>query len=137
MSAPDSRPRPWFAALTTLGLTGLGHCYLREWRRAGLWFGLALTAGLLLVPEPALVALVESGTPPGVRALLPVLSIRLLATLDAYRLAGARRRHAVGVHCPRCGKSLDMVLDFCPWCTEEFVTDEEEETEPSFAATSR
>ena len=122
--------RPLVAAMLSFVQPGLGHLYLREWLRAGLWaalwvgsLGLVLSAaGLELSSAETVAALagvfaLVEGFPNG--AVLSMVAVAAFATLDAYRLAardGHRTAGDVG-RCPDCGKELDPALDFCHWCT--------------------
>jgi hypothetical protein len=137
----DTRRRALVATLigvlgATVGVAGVGHAYLREWRRAVAWFTFVLGAELVLLSvfaDPA--ALAESGSsgvvslaalqsmasglPPTITG--PVLVLFVLSILDAYQIAlrGGREPEA-GPTCPNCGEEIDPELDFCPWCTERF-----------------
>ncbi|MFB6105449.1 MAG: zinc ribbon domain-containing protein [Halobacteriaceae archaeon] len=133
-----SARRGLVAALLAFVYPGVGHLYLREWRRALGWFLASFLVGavVVLVGAPDAMHAVESQ---GLSAmsqvqdalstteLLPVMAIRALNIADAY-LIGARGRApgrrdggvtdaADGPTCPNCGKELDEDLDFCPWCT--------------------
>ena len=126
-----SRKRPWLAAFLSLFVPGVGHLYLREWVRAALWFGLLLTASVLLFPVESAPETMSFGAMREFYAQLPlyvplaILFVRILSMLDAYALAS---RHNEGVsraagdaasRCPACGHTLeDPDIDFCPWCAE-------------------
>ena len=114
----------------TVGIAGVGHLYLRRWRRAVAWFAVVVgaTAALLVafvlpgiggLGDPGAVAAIEPASLPNV-VVWPVFALLLLSTLDAHRLANAPPATG-GDHpaCPSCGKELDRDLDFCPWCTAE------------------
>lgn len=122
--------RPLVAAMLSFVQPGLGHLYLREWFRAGLWatlwvgsLGLVLSAaGLELSSAETVAALagvfaVIEGFPTG--AVLSMVAVAVFATLDAYWLAARDDRRLAGDvgRCPDCGKELDPTLDFCHWCT--------------------
>ncbi|MBB6645693.1 DUF7575 domain-containing protein [Halobellus ruber] len=113
-----------------VGIAGVGHLYLRRWRRAVTWFAVVVgaTAALLVafvlpgmggLGDPSAVAAIEPSSLPNV-VVWPVFALLLLSTLDAHRLANAPPVTG-GDHpaCPSCGKELDRELDFCPWCTAE------------------
>jgi hypothetical protein len=141
MSNP--RRRAFVAALVgilgaTLGVAGVGHAYLREWRRAVAWFTFVLGVELVLLSvfaDPT--AVVGSGSStPSLSALAatasalpstvtgPLLVLLVLSTVDAYRLAlssGGVGPEA-GPTCPYCGQEVDPELDFCQWCTGKFET---------------
>ncbi|MFB6093308.1 MAG: zinc ribbon domain-containing protein [Haloquadratum sp.] len=134
--------RPWLAALLGMVATGLGHFYLRRWKRGLGWIGATLGASFLFVPpEAAQAFLAGEGD---LAVLAPVIAVGLASVADAYVLARIRQRQrrvadearsaAAGGHaldqstgvggmtdaaptCPNCGKELDPELDFCPWCT--------------------
>jgi len=121
--------RPWLAALLALPLPGLGHVYLREWLRAGLWFGLVVTVAWWLVPMSVYVGteltfesiLAASRSVPA-EANVAILFITSLSMVDAYMMASrGNREQAIeeGASCPHCGRELDEDLEFCHWCTTE------------------
>jgi hypothetical protein len=114
-------PRPWLAALLALGIAGLGHAYLRRWRRAFLWFGLIVLTGLGLsavFADPSATTVAEF--PPEV--LLPVIALFVFSAVDAYRLAkygvDAVTADEDGVRCPNCRKEVDPEMEFCQWCAQ-------------------
>ena len=126
MNRTLSRKRPWLAALLAVLATGLGHLYLRRWRRALGWL-LALFATSYVFVDPAAMEAVASGGNVDLVALAPVLAVGGLSALDAYLLAHAQNALA-GVtvapdgeltNCPNCGKEVDSELSFCHWCTAE------------------
>jgi len=113
----------------TVGIAGVGHLYLRRWRRAAAWFVVVLGATVALLAvfvlpdlgglaDPAAVAAIEPSSLPGI-VVWPVFALLLFSTLDAHRLATAEPRAGDGPTCPSCGKAADPDLDFCPWCTVE------------------
>jgi hypothetical protein len=120
----------------TVGVAGVGHAYLREWRQAVAWFAFVLGAELVLLSvfaDPASFAGTQSTVPMSVSSLqsiasgLPpivtgsVLVLFVLNTLDAYRLGlRAETSEETGPSCPYCGNEVDPELTFCPWCTERF-----------------
>ncbi|GAB3690663.1 hypothetical protein GCM10028857_27260 [Salinarchaeum chitinilyticum] len=126
MSRSVGRKRPWLAAALATLFTGLGHCYLRRWRRALGWIAGAVAVAVLFVDPGALEALATGGTVDPV-AVAPVFVLGGLSAVDAYLLAhvqnAAVRLSAATegqrTHCPTCGKELDPMLEFCHWCTTE------------------
>ncbi|KAB1188127.1 MULTISPECIES: zinc ribbon domain-containing protein [Haloferax] len=121
-----TKVRPWLAALLGLVITGLGHLYLRRWRRAALWVALAFAISVFFVPTTALESLANSGSIPPLVDVLPILTVSLLSVLDAFLLgmkqvSEPRDETAPGdaeaVSCPQCGREVDPALDFCHWCT--------------------
>lgn len=106
---------------------GLGHAYVRSWRRALCWYLGGF--GLLLVASPELLAAVF-GTQ-GVEALLEasrqipvetlvavVISVRVLGTADVWLLLTRRARSDGKAHCESCARESDPDIDFCPWCLD-------------------
>jgi len=113
----------------TVGIAGVGHLYLRRWRRAVAWFTVVVgaTAALLVafilpgmggLSDPGAVAAIDPSSLPNV-VVWPVFALLLLSTLDAHRLATAGPVAGDEPACPSCGKELDRDLGFCPWCTAE------------------
>jgi len=123
-----SRKRPWLAALLGVLATGLGHLYLRRWRRAAGWLAALLGVSYLFV-DPAAVQAASGGGGADVDlvALAPVLVVGSLSALDAYLLARARNALASATvtsedglaQCPNCRGEVDPDLDFCHWCAAE------------------
>ncbi|MBB6646493.1 zinc ribbon domain-containing protein [Halobellus ruber] len=141
-----SGKRPWLAALLGTLATGLGHIYLRRWKRGLGWFAVAVAMSALFVPPEAARALL-SGSGGDVATLAPLLAVAVASVADAYVLARMSHREARdsdgerpstasesgsgsavaaggvtgtgagATECPECGKELDPELDFCPWCT--------------------
>lgn len=119
--------RAWLAALLCLLATGLGHLYLRRWRRGAGWFLLSYAVGLLVVPASALEGVLQ-GDPIPLDVLWPVLAVQAAAAADAYRIAAMTPASeppdgGESAPCPHCGKELDPELDFCHWCTSELPAD--------------
>ena len=126
-----TKVRPWLAAILGLAITGLGHLYLRRWRRALLWVALSFAVLLLFVPTESVTALSNaangSGTLPPLTDILPVLSVSLMSVVDAFFLGLKQVSEPSGVltdddddesvACPQCGREVDADLDFCHWCT--------------------
>ncbi len=141
-SSELSNKRPWLAVILTIVIPGLGHLYLRLWKRALLWLGLSLLASVLFVPDGVVPEsfsvegfLEVSQTVPTEGAVV-VLAVSAFCMLDVYLMArylnsqstqtaeGTQSRQQ---NCPNCGKELDPDITFCHWCTTELETDELEE----------
>lgn len=126
MNRTLSQKRPWLAALLSVLATGLGHLYLRRWRRAIGWLTALLGVSYVLVDPAALDAAATGGEFEPLE-LAPVLVVTSLSVLDAYLLARAHNAVARTVvtpdgefaNCPNCGKDVDADLTFCHWCTTE------------------
>jgi hypothetical protein len=106
-----------------VGIAGVGHVYLREWRRAAAWFALvvgsALVLGAVFVDPGADPANLSPESIPAT-VTLPIAALLLLSMLDAYLVASRSTpddEESTAPACPHCGKELDGDLDFCPWCT--------------------
>ncbi|WP_411963813.1 zinc ribbon domain-containing protein [Haloferax sp. YSMS24] len=121
-----TKVRPWLAALLGLAVTGLGHLYLRRWRRAILWVALAFSVSVLFVPTGALESLATGGQIPPVVDVLPILAVSLVSVADAFLLGmkqvGDTEKQAAVEEsdtdsCPNCGRETDPELEFCHWCT--------------------
>lgn len=132
------RFRPWLAAVLAFVAAGLGHAYLREWRRAALWFATILASGVVFAVLFGDPTSEEALTEPSV--LLPLLVTYVFSAIDAYAVASrlndereadvaaeraseamARAEDDVAApveSCPHCGRDVDPELDFCTWCTE-------------------
>ncbi|WP_122089200.1 zinc ribbon domain-containing protein [Halalkalicoccus subterraneus] len=126
MSQSVSQKRPWLAALLGALATGVGHIYLRRWRRGFAWVGVLFAVTVLFV-DSAVVETLANGTAVDPIAIAPILLVGGLSAADAYLLAhvhNAVARLAVTsdgqlTHCPHCGKELDTDLEFCHWCTTD------------------
>ncbi|QFU84649.1 zinc ribbon domain-containing protein [Natronorubrum aibiense] len=127
MGQSISQKRPWLAALLAALVTGLGHAYLRRWRRAFGWLAVAFLTTALFV-DPTVVDTVATGGG-GLDELVatgPMLLVVGLSIVDAYLLARAQtvvssvpNAASEESHtCPHCGNELDDDLEFCHWCTE-------------------
>jgi uncharacterized paraquat-inducible protein A len=108
-----------------LAVAGLGHAYLRRWRRAALWFAAILLTGVALASlfaPPSATSVTEFP----LEVILPVLALFALSAADAYRLAKRGVRTVASrqtddeetVRCPHCGKETDPEMAFCQWCAE-------------------
>ena len=86
-----SRKRPWLAALLGTLVTGLGHFYLRRWKRGLGWFVVAVAASTVLVPPEAARALL-AGAGGDLSTLWPLLAIGVASIADAYVLARLRQQ---------------------------------------------
>ncbi|WP_135820159.1 DUF7575 domain-containing protein [Halostella litorea] len=123
------RKRPWLAALLAAFVTGLGHLYLRRWRRAVTWL-LALFVATVLFVDPATAEALANGDAVDPAAIAPVLVVGAFSVFDAYALARAHNAVARVTaptdgrrsHCPNCGRELDPEIEFCHWCNAD-VTD--------------
>ncbi|WP_121823105.1 zinc ribbon domain-containing protein [Halostella salina] len=128
MSRPISDKRPWLAALLAAFVTGLGHLYLRRWRRALGWL-LVLFAVTVLFVDPATVNAFATGGSVDPLAIAPIYVVGAVSVIDAYLLARAGNFVAritpngdgEFTHCPNCGKELDGDLDFCQWCSTDLA----------------
>ncbi len=131
-----SRKRPWFAVVLTILVPGLGHLYLRLWRRALLWLALSMLASVVFVPDGVLPdsltteAFITASQSVPTEGAVVLLGISLLCIVDVYLMA--RYLNAAGSQtaqdtettqkCPNCGKELDPDITFCHWCTTELET---------------
>ena len=88
-----SGKRPWLAALLGTLATGLGHLYLRRWKRGLGWFAVAVAVSAVVVPPEAARSLL-SGSGGDVATLAPVVAIGVASVADAYVLARLRQREA-------------------------------------------
>lgn len=133
MQESTSRKRPWLAALLSILATGLGHLYLRRWRRAAGWLLLVYGVSVLFV-DPAAVEALVNGSAVDPVALAPVLLVGGVSVIDAYFVARAQNAvarasaataTAEGEHvkCPSCGNELDPDLEFCHWCSTQLDRD--------------
>lgn len=122
--------RAWLAAGFSFLQPGLGHLYLRAYRRAVTWFLVwaAVVATLVDIPapDPTLSGVLAAATglfaALGGLALLPSLvvsAVTAFAMVDAFRLADSRVPDDDTPRCPACGRERDTDLDFCPWCTAD------------------
>jgi len=125
MNRSESRKRPWLAALLGVLATGVGHVYLRRWRRALGWV-VALFGVTALFVDPAAIEAVAAGNAVDPVTIAPTLLVASLSALDAYLLAHAHNAVARMVdperqrtQCPTCGRELDDDLEFCHWCATE------------------
>jgi len=144
-NTPPSRPstvnrRAWIAALLSFLQPGLGHAYLRAWRRAVTWFLVwaAVTAALVELPSPSLTveglrrAATQLFAGLGGLGLVPSLvlsAVTAFAMVDAFWLAERPEPRDGTPRCPDCGKEIDEDIDFCPWCTAELDAPRSHEAE--------
>jgi hypothetical protein len=140
----DTRRRALVAALvgavgSVIGIAGVGHVYLREWRRAVAWFALVLGAGLALITTFADPQTATPSTLP-VEVTAPLVVLFVLNTLDAYYVASRSVEPAeatAGDTCPSCGRETDASLEFCPWCAEPLEATETSTSEGSRPVSER
>jgi len=85
--------RPWLAALLGTLATGLGHFYLRRWRRGLGWFLVAVVTSVFFVPADAARALLSGGGGDPA-TLFPMFVVGVASVADAYVLARLRQREA-------------------------------------------
>jgi hypothetical protein len=106
----------------SVSVAGVGHAYLREWRRAATWFAFVLVSELILY-----FAFADPGTSRvadlPLAVVLPAVSLLSLSIVDAYYVARRGRRSADpdALFCPLCGGQVDPAIDFCPWCAERLI----------------
>ncbi|RJX42057.1 zinc ribbon domain-containing protein [Halonotius aquaticus] len=116
-----------------IGVPGVGHAYLRRWKRSLLWLTVTLGAGILLlsyyVPDPSTLDPFDFDAIP-MEVRLTIFVITAVSVFDATLLAYLDGRSTAGIgsddepseegtrSCPHCGKPTDADLDFCTWCTE-------------------
>ncbi|MFC6766823.1 zinc ribbon domain-containing protein [Natrinema soli] len=133
MGTETSERRPWLALLLGALVTGLGHVYLRRWRRAAGWVLLAVGVAWVFVPPEALQS-IQSSTLSALLAVVPLLLVSALSLLNLYVLTRiqqqptamqATEEHDDTLTCPNCGKETDPDLQFCQWCTTRFNPPEE------------
>jgi hypothetical protein len=124
------RQRGWVrpAIAVTLGLlaTGLGHIYLRRWRRALVWIGSVLFISVFVIPPEAaatnLTVTAISGGEADLAVIAPIVGIGIASVADVYMLARneqATPTEPAAATCPACGRPVDAELGFCQWCTTE------------------
>ena len=133
-----------------IGVPGVGHAYLRRWKRSLLWLTVTLGAGIVLlgyyVPDPTTLDPFDFDAIP-MEVRLTILVITAVSVFDATLLAYLDGRSASGIGssdeeptddgmhaCPHCGKPTDADLDFCTWCTEPIGAEMAEETAIETAA---
>jgi len=129
-----SQKRPWLAAVLSTLAAGLGHIYLRRWRRAFGWMLLVAAATYIVGPE-TLTAYQDGEA--SLWALAPIISITVGAAFDAYAVARYDNRMRAAMRdttnwevCPSCRKDVDPSLDFCQWCATEIPQSESETPDP-------
>ncbi|MFC6903995.1 zinc ribbon domain-containing protein [Halalkalicoccus tibetensis] len=114
----SSRKRPWLAAALAFPVTGLGHLYLRRWRRAAGWLLLVAAAAVVLAPGVESPSVLVGASFQAV----PLFVLVWLSALDAYMVA--YRQNLVGDidserRCSRCYRTQGMDIGFCEWCGDE------------------
>ena len=130
MGQTTSTKQPWLAAILGLFVTGLGHLYLKRWRRAIGWLFAMFFVSYVFI-DPAMMESVEAGEPIARMAFVPILIVGSLSALDAYVLARVQNTilqkpnqgTGASIACPNCGKELDEKLDFCQWCGTQIAED--------------
>lgn len=152
MSLVPARYRPYLAGLFGTLATGFGHLYLRRWLRGAGWIALAFVVTMVFVPEQTMESMATGETLSDQTALYPTMIVQVTGALDAFFLArsasddsgssitdvplvgddasadASPATDAATVACPNCGKEVDAELEFCHWCTTEFVVPESEKT---------
>ncbi|UHQ98999.1 zinc ribbon domain-containing protein (plasmid) [Natrinema zhouii] len=127
MGQSVSQKRPWLAALLAALATGLGHLYLRRWRRALGWLGASIVVSYLFVDQSAVDEVIAGTMNVGtLLAVSPMFLVVGLSIVDAYVLAHTQNvaarssdtRDEDTSSCPHCGNELDPDLEFCHWCTK-------------------
>lgn len=118
----DTRRRAFIAVVLGLLVTGLGHAYLREWRRALAWLLFVLGASVVLSVTAAVPADATLSEWP-LAALLFVLLLQAASVFDAYNVANrgrsrSRQSDPEKETCPHCGREVDGEMDFCWYCAE-------------------
>lgn len=120
-----------------LGVAGVGHAYLREWRRAVAWFAAVIGATLVLFATFADPEVAADPDAWPTEVVVPVLVLLSLSIFDAYYVA---RRAGGGTgtpgeadgggadadgatRCPNCGREVDGEYAFCAWCAEPLDAD--------------
>ncbi|WP_224269135.1 zinc ribbon domain-containing protein [Haloprofundus salinisoli] len=146
------RLKPFIAGALGMLIAGLGHLYLRRWRRAIAWMALVILVGELFF-SPATVEFLDStisqgspfvagqapSSPAVLEELLLVSFVIVASALDAV-LVGVRTLRAEDAaaasegdsstmdaeatwNCPNCGKEVEAEMEFCPWCAERIDSD--------------
>ena len=137
MAQSTSQKRPWLAMLLAMLATGLGHLYLRRWRRALGWLAASFVVTTLFVDPTAIDAFVTgNGGLEEALVVAPLFLVIGLSILDAYLIARSQRvpsaadpAAAESISCPHCGKELDSALEFCQWCTKPIEDVDQERLE--------
>lgn len=130
----ETYKRPWIAAALAVVYPGLGHVYLRAWGRSLMWFGAVIGTAIILIPTNLLTSITALADIPPTIAAVPIeaaIAVGLVVSLNVIDAWVSARRQNVpedGQQCPRCGRTTDLELSFCHWCTTEFTTDEPDVT---------
>ncbi|ELY63264.1 zinc ribbon domain-containing protein [Natrinema versiforme] len=136
-----SQKRPWLAALLAALVTGLGHLYLRRWRRAIGWLATSFVTTALFVDPAAFDAFVAgSWGRETLIAIAPMFVVIGFSIVDAYLLARVQTDDTVtdssdgtdadSVTCPHCGNDLDPDLEFCHWCSNSVADTDRDRSDP-------
>jgi len=123
------RIRRLVAVLLSLLFPGLGHVYVRRYRR-GLGFAVTAVGVVLLLgpPLPTTGPVLESALAAweaaSFEANVALSAVEFAAMLDVYLLERSSDDAGdAGASCPNCGRELDETLSFCPWCAHELPTE--------------
>lgn len=118
------RLRALVAVVLSLFFPGLGHAYVRRFRR-GLGFAvLAVGVVLLLGPPldptgPPVESALTAWESASFEADVALSAVEFAAMLDVYLLERSAATESDAPRCPNCGRELDESLSFCPWCAHE------------------
>lgn len=102
---------------------GLGLVYLRRWFRAVYWFGLALLAGSVGLPDSLLTTV---GANQRTASAMLVGFVVAVSVVDTYRTAlfdtesPAAADDSATARCEGCGRTTEVDLAFCQWCGKRF-----------------
>jgi TM2 domain-containing membrane protein YozV len=121
------RTRRLVAVLLSFLFPGLGHAYVRRFRR-GLGFA-AVAVGVVVLFGPS----IPTSGPVFERALVAwesasfeanvaLSAVEFAAMLDVYLLERSTDDPDTATRCPNCSRELDETLSFCPWCAHELPT---------------
>ncbi|WP_254533728.1 DUF6677 family protein [Natrinema gelatinilyticum] len=137
MSLTHEKRHRTTAVVLSLLSPGLGHIYLRAWVRALVWFGVVLSAVVLILPTDFLVT-ITTGTAAsiaGIDAQIPTVTLvilavvsRVLCALDAWLTQRQQTNGETHAHCNACNRSVEVTVEFCHWCLEPVEADVESRT---------